>query len=496
VAALNFGAPMNKIVDRSRLAELGSAQIHPVILSGGAGTRLWPLSRALHPKQLLPLLSSRTLLQETAARSIDDAGFAAPIIICNEEHRFMITEQLREIGLAPQRILLEPAGRNTAPALAVVASWLVARDPEAVMLVQPSDHLIGSPAAFYAAVVRGLAATTLGRLVTFGVTPNRPEPGYGYIQAGIELDGVAGANQVSRFVEKPDRETAQRFIDSGKFYWNSGIFLMSARQYLDELQRLHPVIHDSCADAVARGSDDGEFFRLDAASFAEAPSLSIDHAVMEHTDRAAVVPVDMAWSDVGSWQALRDAGQRDADGNIVQGDVLLEDVRDCYVRSDGRLVAAIGLDDVVVVSTDDAVLVAKTDRAAEVGRIVERLRQRNRPEPIQHTTVYRPWGYYRTVDGGERYQVKRIMVKPGAKLSLQKHFHRAEHWVVVQGTAMVTKGEENLLVRENESIYIPLGTNHRLENPGKLPLHLIEVQSGAYLGEDDIVRISDTYGRA
>jgi mannose-1-phosphate guanylyltransferase / mannose-6-phosphate isomerase len=486
---------MNRVVDRSRLADQTSAQIYPVILSGGAGTRLWPLSRALHPKQLLPLLTSRTLLQETVVRNADDAGFAAPIVVCNEAHRFMIDEQLREVGVTSQAILLEPVPRNTAPALAVVAAWLVARDPEAIMLVQPSDHVIGTPAAFHAAVVRGLAAAAQGRLVTFGIAPSRPEPGFGYIQTGPELDGVGGVHAVGRFVEKPDAATARRFIDSGVFYWNSGIFLMAAAQYLDELRRFHAVIHDCCTEAVAGGSADGAFFRLGADAFAASPSLSVDHAVMEHTERAAVVPVEMGWSDVGSWQALRDASVLDEAGNVVHGDVMLEDVHGSYLRSEGRLVAAIGLTDMIVVSTDDAVLVAKADRAQDVSRLVDRLRQSNRPEPMQHTTVYRPWGYYRTVDAGERYQVKRIMVKPGAKLSLQKHFHRAEHWVVVQGTALVTKGEETGLVRENESIYIPLGTNHRLENPGKLPLHLIEVQSGAYLGEDDIVRISDSYGR-
>jgi mannose-1-phosphate guanylyltransferase / mannose-6-phosphate isomerase len=487
---------MNKLVDRSRLADQTSAQIYPVILSGGAGTRLWPLSRALHPKQLLPLVTSRTMLQETVARNADDAGFAAPIVVCNEAHRFMIGEQLREIGVEPQVIVLEPVGRNTAPALAVAAAWLVSRDPEATMLVQPSDHVVRAPIALHDAVLRGLAATASGSLVTFGVTPRRPETGFGYIQAGPELDGVGGVKAVSRFVEKPDSATAQRFIDSGVFYWNSGIFLMGAQHYLDELRRFHAVIHDCCAEAVATGSKDGAFFRLGADAFTASPSLSVDHAVLEHTDRAAVVPVEMEWNDVGSWDALRGVSEADESGNVVHGDIVLDGVENCYLRSEGRLVAAIGLSDMIVVSTDDAVLVAKADRAAEVSRLVERLRQGNRQEPMQHTTVYRPWGYYRTVDAGERYQVKRIMVKPGAKLSLQKHFHRAEHWVVVQGTALVTKGDEQSLVHENQSIYIPLGTNHRLENPGKLPLHLIEVQSGAYLGEDDIVRISDSYGRA
>lgn len=487
---------MNAVVDLGKFRAQGSTQIHPVILSGGAGTRLWPLSRALYPKQLLQLTSERTMIQETAARSANDAGFDAPIVICNDEHRFIIDEQLRAVDVQPRRILLEPVARNTAPAIAAAALWLTAVDPEAVMLVQPSDHLIGSPEDFYQAVVKGLSAAQSGRLVTFGVRPVRPETGYGYIQAGAPLNGSADLRGVERFVEKPDAETAQRFIESGTFYWNSGIFLLGAKHYLDELQRLHPAMYDACTRAVKNGKDDLNFFRLEAGAFGEAPALSIDRAVMEHTDRAAVVPVDMVWSDIGSWRALRDVNERDPDGNVVHGDVILEGVRNCYVRTDGQLVAAIGLDDIVIVSTDDAVLVANADDAAAVSGVVEVLRKRNRPEPVQHRTIYRPWGYYRTVDAGDRFQVKRIMVKPGAKLSLQKHFHRAEHWVVVQGTALVQRGQDTMLVHENESVYIPIGAEHRLENPGKLPLHLIEVQSGAYLGEDDIVRISDNYGRA
>jgi mannose-1-phosphate guanylyltransferase/mannose-6-phosphate isomerase len=481
----------------AKFQQQGSAQIHPVILSGGAGTRLWPLSRAAYPKQLLPLVSERTLLQETAARNLSDVGFAAPLLICNEDHRFLVDEQLRQVAIEPQAILLEPIARNTGPAIAAAALWLLARDPDALMLVQPSDHVVADTEAFHRAVMQGIAAAHAGRLVTFGVKPTRPDTGYGYIQAGGTLASADGVHSVDRFVEKPNRETAERFLTDGNFLWNSGIFLLSARAYLDELARINPAMLAACERAMQTGEEDLVFFRLDRAAFAEAPSLSIDHAVMEHTNRAAVVPVDMAWSDVGSWHALRDIGDADGAGNVLHGDVLAEKVTNSYIRStEGRLVAAVGLDNVVIVATDDAVLVADADCAAQVSGLVTTLRQRNRSEPDQHTTGYRPWGNYRTVDAGDRFQVKRITVKPGGKLSLQKHYHRAEHWVVVHGTAIVQRGEERMIVRENESVYIPIGTEHRLENPGKLPLQLIEVQSGPYLGEDDIVRVADNYGRA
>jgi mannose-1-phosphate guanylyltransferase/mannose-6-phosphate isomerase len=474
----------------------GSGQIHPVILSGGAGTRLWPLSRAAFPKQLLSLVSKHTLLQETATRCRHDVGFAAPLLICNDEHRFLVDEQMRQIGVEPQAILLEPQARNTGPAITAAALWLLARDPDALMLVQPSDHVIAEPASFHRAVMQGLAAAQSGYLVTFGVKPSRPDTGYGYIQAGDALPEADGTFAVSRFVEKPDLESANHFLKSERCYWNSGIFLLSARSYIDELSRINPAMLLACERALQAGREDLTFFRLGDAPFAEAPSLSIDHAVMEHAPRAAVVPVDMAWSDVGSWHSLREIGHADADGNVLQGDVLVQRVSNSYIRSEGQLVAAIGLDNVVVVTTDDAVLVADASCAGQVSGLVSTLRQHNRSEPDQHITGYRPWGNYRRVDAGERFQVKRITVKPGAKLSLQKHYHRAEHWVVVCGTALVQRGEERMLVRENESVYIPIGTVHRLENPGKVPLQLIEVQSGAYLGEDDIVRVEDSYGRA
>jgi mannose-1-phosphate guanylyltransferase / mannose-6-phosphate isomerase len=487
---------MHEIVDLDQLKAQRFAKIHPVILSGGAGTRLWPLSRASLPKQFLPLTSERTMFQETLLRNLEDAVFGAPIVVCNDEHRFVMGEQLEQLGILPRQVLLEPAPHNTGPALAAAALWLVEQEPGAIMLVQPADHVIGSIARLHQAVLKGLSAATQGRLVVFGVRPTRPEPGYGYIAAGAALDGGGEVLEVDRFIEKPEPEAARRLVESGRFYWNSGIFLLAARHYLDELERLHPTMLEACRRALHEGTADLGFFRLAADAFGECPSLSIDRTIMEHTDRGAVVPVDMAWSDVGCWQALWKAMPPDECGNVVRGPAIVESVRNCYVHAEDRLVAAIGVEDVVVVSTDDAVLVAKADRAADVSDIVRRLRGQNRQEAVQHSMSYRPWGAFKTVDRGERFQVKRLTVKSGGRLSLQKHFHRAEHWVVVQGTALVRRGDEIFLVTENQSVYIPIGVEHRLENPGKVPLHLIEVQSGAYLGEDDIVRIADGYGRA
>ncbi|WP_300296034.1 mannose-1-phosphate guanylyltransferase/mannose-6-phosphate isomerase [Ferrovibrio sp.] len=486
---------MNAVVESSSVLEQRAFQIHPVILAGGSGTRLWPLSRTAYPKQLLPLVTERSLLQQTVERNQATLGFAAPVLVCGDEHRFLVDDQMAAIGVEPQQIILEPVGRNTAPALAVAALLLSDRDQDALMLVQPADHAIGDLASLQAAVRAGLPAAEEGRLVTFGITPDRPEPGYGYIKGGPLLEGSDHVRIVDRFIEKPDRNTAKAYVDSGAYFWNSGIFLMRANRYLEELRRLHPAVLEACEQAVLGGQSDLGFYRLDAEAFRAAASLSIDHAVMERADRAAVVPVSMAWSDLGSWQALRSVLPDDGAGNILSGDVIARDVRNCYLRSEDKLLAVIGLEDVVVVSTDDAVLVARADRVDEVSQVVEQLRLRNRPEPLSHRTCYRPWGSYASIDMGDRFQVKRITVKPGARLSLQKHFHRAEHWVVVRGTALVERDGESMLLRENESIYIPIGAAHRLENPGKLPLHLIEVQSGAYLGEDDIVRLADNYGR-
>ena len=470
------------------------AIIHPVILSGGAGSRLWPLSRRLYPKQLLPLAGGRTMIQDTADR-FKGEGFAPPIVICNQEHRFLIAEQLRERGIANARIVLEPVGRNTAPAAAVAALLSAKTDPDAIVLLVPSDHVIRDVAAFKKAVDAALPAARAGALVTFGIKPSAPETGYGYIARGEALSGAPGCFRVERFVEKPDRPTAERYLASGKHFWNSGMFLFSAKTLLTEMKRLEPAMLAACEAAVAKGRGDMDFYRLDEASFESSSAQSIDYAIMEKAANAAVVPVDMGWSDVGSWQSLWDITAKNEAGNATQGDVLLERVQNSYLRSDGPLVAAVGVEDLVVVATTDAVLVAHRDATQDVKRVVDELEKAGREQHVQHRKVYRPWGSYESIDTGERFQVKRIVVNPGAKLSLQMHHHRAEHWVVVSGTARVVCGEKEFLLQENESTFIPLGTKHRLENPGKVPLHLIEVQSGTYLGEDDIVRFEDTYGR-
>jgi mannose-1-phosphate guanylyltransferase/mannose-1-phosphate guanylyltransferase/mannose-6-phosphate isomerase len=477
---------------------IAPATITPVILSGGSGTRLWPMSRALYPKQLLPLLGKETLLQEAARRVGEQRLFGAPLVIANDEHRFIIAEQLRQIGVAPRAIVLEPIGRNTAPAATVAALCASEGEPDALILVMPSDHAIRDVAAFQAAVETAAAAARGGALVTFGIEADRPETGYGYLRRGAALKGVAGAFQLAAFVEKPDRARAETYIGSGEHFWNSGIFLFPAKLWLAELERLDPEMLAACRAALKEGKRDLDFLRLDKPAFAAIKGNSIDYAVMEHTKNAAVVPVAMGWSDVGAWDALWDISPRDTAGNAIEGDVLAEDVRNSYLRSEkgAGLIAALGVDDLVVVNTADAVLVTRRDRAQDIKRLVARLEKEGRAELNTHTTVHRPWGTYRSIHTGERVQVKHIMVKPGAKLSLQMHHHRAEHWVVVTGTAKVTRGNEEIILFEDQSTYIPLGTPHRLENPGKIPLHLVEVQSGSYLGEDDIVRFEDTYGRS
>ena len=530
----------------------------PVILSGGAGTRLWPLSRELYPKQLLALIGERTMLQQTMLR-LEGLGASGPVVVCNEAHRFLVAEQLRQLGVEPQAVVLEPIGRNTAPAIALAAHAAidVARrgtatasggaasgsaadggaapgsaaaggdgsvDP--VLLVLPADHVIRDVPVFHKAVRIALGAAEAGQLVTFGIVPTTPETGYGYIQRGEAVSsgsggaaagpaagavggartaagtGAAGAAgtadtvyRIARFVEKPSPERAREFLASGEHYWNSGMFMFRARRYLEELARFAPQIAKACEAAYHGAKSDLDFMRIDAKSFGSCPSDSIDYAVMEKTSDAVVVPLAAGWSDVGSWSALHEASEPDVRGNVARGDVMAEDCEGCYLYSESRLVSVVGLKDHVVVETKDAVLVAPRNRVQDVKKLVLRIKERGRYEHSLHREVFRPWGSYDSIENGPRFQVKRLKVKPGATLSLQLHHHRAEHWIVVSGTARITRGDEVFLLEENQSTYIPIGVRHRIENPGKIPLHIIEVQSGSYLGEDDIVRFEDRYGR-
>lgn len=468
--------------------------VFPVILSGGVGSRLWPTSRALYPKQLLPLVSERAMLQETAARVAGNPLFADPMVISNEDHRFIIASQMQELGLTTLAHVLEPDGRNTAPAAAVAAEIALGEDKDAILLVLPADHHIGDQAAFLAAVEAGAALAAEGRLVTFGIIPTAPETGYGYIKEGARI-GESRGLEVARFVEKPDAATAKSYLDEGGYYWNAGIFMFRADRILEEMAQHCADIPKFAIEAVHKGERDHDFFRLEAEAFAKCPSDSIDYAVMEHTSAAAVIPVDMDWSDIGSWSALWEIGQKDKNGNVVSGDALLHDVQNSYVRAESNLIAAVGVNDLVVVETGDVVMVAPRDRVQDVKALVKQVSDAGRHEHHVHTRVYRPWGFYEGLDQGERHQVKHLMVNPGASLSLQLHHKRAEHWVVVKGEALVTVGEKTQTLHENESVYIPVETKHRLENPGSEPLSIIEVQSGSYLGEDDIVRFDDVYGR-
>lgn len=467
----------------------------PVILSGGNGSRLWPLSRQAYPKQFLPLVGEQSMLQQTLCRlPIEDVE--APVVVANDEHRFIVKEQLAAIGREPLSILLEPFGRNTAPAVALAAIEVARKDPKAIMLVLPADHAIDDTEAFRCAVLKGQEAARSGGLVLFGITPTRPETGYGYIAAGHSDAAPGGARPVSRFIEKPDAEKAAALLAAGGYYWNSGMFMFRADSYLSELKKHSPDIYDTCLLAARSFTRDMAFTRIPPEIFEHCPDDSIDYAVMEKTSRALLVPMDAGWSDVGSWSTIWDVTTKDDQANAIVGDACLEDSNGCLVHASDKLVALLGVENLVVVDTKDAVMVAHRDNVQDVKKLVTRLNRQQRTETRTHRQVYRPWGSYDSIDMGNRFQVKRITVKPGERLSLQKHHHRAEHWIIVRGTAEVTRDHETFLLSENESTYIPIGSVHRLFNPGRIPLELIEVQSGAYLGEDDIERLDDRYGRS
>lgn len=481
-------------------------QIQPVILSGGSGTRLWPLSRELYPKQLLPLVTENSMLQETILRlqgldAEETIRINAPLVICNEEHRFLVAEQLRSIEVEPASIMLEPVGRNTAPALTLAAAHIQTSGTDSIMLVLPADHVVDDTDSFHTAIIQGAKLAEQNNLVTFGIVPTAPETGYGYIKKGTEISD--SANEIAAFVEKPDLETAQQYVDSGEFLWNSGMFMIKPSDWLTAIETFSSKILDASKEAYLKGKVDYDFYRIDAETFKTSPSDSIDYAVMEKITgkdnttnlKAAVIPLSAGWSDVGAWPALWDVKEKDEDGNVTSGDVIAKRTKNSLLMSEGRLLATIGLSDVIIIETADAVMAMHKDHSQDVKSVVNWLKEQKREEHLFHREVYRPWGSYEGIDAGDRYQVKRITVKPGASLSLQMHHHRAEHWIVVKGTARVTRDEEVLILSENQSTYIPLGIKHRLENPGTIPLEIIEVQSGSYLGEDDIVRFEDVYGR-
>jgi mannose-1-phosphate guanylyltransferase / mannose-6-phosphate isomerase len=477
--------------------------IIPVIMAGGSGTRLWPLSRQFYPKQLMKLVDQNTMLQNTALRMMGLEGLEDPIVICNNDHRFMVAEQFREINITPASIILEPIGRNTAPAIAVAALKALSTYDDPVMVVLPADHYIQDISSFHAALQTGFQFAMLGKLITFGIVPHAPETGYGYIRKGEEISSDKkeaigndqGAAVIREFVEKPDKETAEKYIASGEYFWNSGIFMFRASDVLSECEKYVPEIVAACKGALQHGEADLDFFRLDQDAFEACPADSIDYAVMEKTSQGVVVPFDSGWNDVGSWEALWQIGKKNKNNNVIKGDILTHNVRDSYLHATGRMIAAVGLEDHIVVETADAVLISPRNEVQDVKKLVDQLKQKQRDEALNHKKEYRPWGLYEEIAGSESFQVKRVTVKPGAVLSLQKHFHRAEHWIVVRGTAHVTRGNDQFVLKEDQSTYIPLGIEHRLENREKVPLEIIEVTSGSYFGEDDIIRLDDAYGR-
>ncbi len=477
--------------------------IVPVILAGGTGTRLWPLSRALYPKQLMNLVDENTMLQSTVSRLKEYTGIGGPIILCNEDHRFMVAEQLRMIRVKPSAIILEPVGRNTAPALAIASLKAMAAGDDPILLVLPADHFIEDIKQFHNTLQTGERYAQMGKMITFGIVPDAPETGYGYIRKGeklsvegkkekqILLDGFA----IEKFVEKPDETTAKKYVDSGDYCWNSGMFMFKASQVLKELKKFTPEIFEACDKAFENGNEDLDFFRLDAEAFKVCPSDSIDYAVMEKTDNGAMVPLQAGWNDLGSWEALWQVGEKDEDNNVVSGDILSHDVKRSYLNATSRMIAAVGLEDHIVVETPDAVLISPRDRVQDVKKLVDKLKKYHREEALSHKTDYRPWGTSESIVSTERFMVNRIVVNPNAKLSLQKHHYRSEHWIVVKGEALVTKADEQFILNEDQSTYIPIEVAHRLENPGKLPLEIIEVQTGSSLGNNDIIRLEDAYGR-